>query len=83
MTEKLAKEAQSGKIKGSLVTFESVKFVIDEIAEDSVVGHYEFNRKRKIAYRTQKVRLQVNDEALLTGVVIKTRFKIAYDTDKV
>jgi len=64
--------------KGQRLTFDEIRFVIDEIAVDTVVGHYVAIRKRKVIYTFPPIRLKVEQAALMTGIQVKTGFKIRY-----
>jgi len=59
-------------------SFDEIRFVIDEIAGEDIVGHYVAIRKKKILFTFPPVRLRVGQAAVMTGVRVRTGFKVRY-----
>jgi hypothetical protein len=69
-------------LKGRLrqqVFYDAVQFVIDKIGKETVTGHFIFMYKGKEEFPMKKVRLGVNEAALLSNIKIRTIGKTKYN----
>lgn len=65
-------------VTGSVTYFDSCEFIIEEIGQNVVIGHFILNKKNNPSYSLPSLRLEKGQAAILNGVKIRTTFKIKY-----
>jgi hypothetical protein len=78
MPETSANQTNKGKFKGRIIIYDAVQFVIDDIAEDFVTGHFVLMKNGKEEHRLPGKKVAVNQAVQLTKIAVRTRLKCRF-----